>query len=147
MTMELSSSAFQEGGSIPTKYTCDGENVSPPLSWSGAPEGTESLALILEDHDAPSGTFVHWVLFNIPPDRNSLTEGDSGGGTSGQTGFREQTYGGPCPPGGSEHRYFFKLYALENTLSVEPGATKSEVEEAMQGQILAQGQLMGTYSR
>lgn len=147
MTLTLNSPAFQEGESIPNKYTCDGENVSPPLSWSGAPEEAESLVLFVDDPDAPSGTFVHWVLFNIPADLDSLAEGDSGGGIQGRTSFRQQSYGGPCPPRGSEHRYFFKLYALGASLELQPSVTKAEVEAAMRGQVLAQGQLIGVYSR
>jgi len=147
MMMELTSPAFQEGEAIPVRYTCDGEDVSPPLSWTGVPQEVASLALIVDDPDAPSGTFVHWVLFNLSADLKLLAEGDSGGGIQGTMGSRKQGYGGPCPPRSSEHRYFFKLYALDTTLDLESGATKAELEKAMQGHILARGQLVGTYSR
>ena len=147
MTVQLSSSAFRDGEAIPQKYTCDGEDVSPQLSWSGLPQDTKSLALIVDDPDAPAGTWVHWVLYDISPSESSLPEGAQGLGTEGNTSFRETGYGGPCPPKGKPHRYFFKLYALDRTLKLKPGATKSDLEKAMQGHILAQGQIIGTYGR
>ncbi len=152
MTIDITSSAFQNEGNIPQKYTCDGANVSPPLTWSSIPDGTKSIALIADDPDAPVGTWVHWVLFNIPPDARGLPENvpavqtlDSGA-VQGTNDFKKLGYGGPCPPAGS-HRYFFKIYALDTQLDLEPGASKAQVEDAMEGHILAQGQLMGRYER
>lgn len=153
MTIQITSSAFSEGGKIPQKYTCDGEDASPPLAWSGIPAGTQSLALIADDPDAPVGTWVHWVLYNIPPDLSGLPEGIAktasveDTGLQGNNGFRKAGYGGPCPPKGKPHRYFFKLYALDMILGLEAGASKADLEEAMQGHILAQGQLIGLYGR
>ena len=149
-TISVSSTAFQEGERIPDTYTCSGENSSPALSWSGVPGQTTSLALIMDDPDAPSGTFVHWVLFNLEPSLTELPQGiqtQAGSGISGTNGARKLGYTGPCPPPGKPHRYFFKLYALDTQLDLSEGATKAEVEQAMQGHILAQGQLMGTFSR
>ena len=150
--IQLTSSAFKEGGSIPRGYTCAGANVSPPLEWTGVPKSGKTIALIADDPDAPSGTFVHWVLYNLPADGLGLientppTERLKGGGMQGKNDFGEIGYGGPCPPSGT-HRYFFKIYALDAELSLKAGATKAEVENAMQGHIVAQGQLMGTYER
>jgi Raf kinase inhibitor-like YbhB/YbcL family protein len=150
--MIIMSSAFQDGGMIPSKYTCDGQDISPPLSWSGVPYNAKSLALISDDPDAPMGTWVHWVVYNIPPNETSFEEGitkDSlaqKGILQGTTDFRRQEYGGPCPPSGT-HRYYFKLYALGTELNPEKGANKKQVEAAMEGQVLMQGQLMGRYSR
>jgi Raf kinase inhibitor-like YbhB/YbcL family protein len=152
-TMQITSTAFREGTSIPVKHTCDGADVSPPLKWSGAPVGTKSLVLISDDPDAPVGTWVHWVLYDMPPTVTELQENlpktatVPGVGTQGTNDFRRLGYGGPCPPPGKAHRYFFKLYALDKTLDLKPGATKKEVEQAMAQHILAQGQLMGTYKR
>lgn len=152
MTMRISSSAFDEGGMIPAKYTCDGADVSPPLGWSGIPEGTRSLALISDDPDAPVGTWVHWVVFNLPPHSTGLPEGVSGdktlaeGSQQGTNDFKRIGYGGPCPPGGT-HRYFFKLYALERKLELAPGATTAQLLTAMEGHILAEVHLMGKYLR
>jgi hypothetical protein len=153
MTLQISSTAFLEGGSIPKKYTCDSEDISPPLAWNGVPAGTKSLALIADDPDAPMGTWVHWVLFDIPASLSSLPEAVAktptvqGIGTQGKNDFGKTGYGGPCPPRGKPHRYFFKLYALDTALNLKAGASKAEVENAMRGHILGQGQLMGTYSR
>jgi len=149
--MEIRSPAFQEGGMIPKQYTCDGQNVSPPLEWSGVPPEAKSLILIADDPDAPSGTFTHWVVFNIPATVKSLPENVAqgtiaGGGRQGRNDFKRSAYGGPCPPGGT-HRYFFKLYALSADLALDDSATKSQVETAMDGNILAQGALMGKYQR
>lgn len=146
MTIQLTSAAFQEGGTIPKKYTCDGQNISPQLDWSGLPDQTKSLVLIVDDPDAPGGTFVHWVLYALPADLKGLSEGASTG-VQGANSFRKSGYGGPCPPKGSTHRYFFKLYALDTSLSLKPGASKADVEKAAGGHILAQGQLMGKYGR
>lgn len=152
MSVKLISSVFIEGETIPVKHTCDGKDVSPPLSWSGAPEGTKSFALICDDPDAPMGTWVHWVIYNIPDIVTSLPEGVPtnesvmGNVLQGITDFRRIGYGGPCPPGGT-HRYYFKIYALDTVLTLPAGATKSELLKAMEGHILAEGQLMGRYSR
>ena len=150
--MEIKSSAFGNGESIPAKYTCDGADFSPPLEWSGSPAGTKSFALICDDPDAPMGTWVHWVLYDIPSATTMLAEGITrekelpGGGTQGINDFRRIGYGGPCPPGGT-HRYFFKLFALDAMLGLKPGITKDQLLKAMRGHILAEAQAMGTYRR
>jgi len=150
--MELKSSAFATGGMIPTKYTCDGPDVSPPLSWSDVPAAAKSLALIADDPDAPMGTWVHWVAWNIPPNARGLEEGvpkkDSlpNGMKQGTTDFRSVGYGGPCPPSGT-HRYFFKLYALDTSLNLPPSTTKKDLEKALQGHLLQQVELIGKYAR
>lgn len=150
--MELKSSAFTAGGMIPKKHTCDGPDVSPPLSWSDVPAGAKSLALIADDPDAPMGTWVHWVAWNIPTNARGLEEGvpkkDSlpNGMKQGTTDFRSIGYGGPCPPSGT-HRYFFKLYALDTSLNLPPSTTKKDLEKAMQGHLLQQVELMGKYAR
>lgn len=152
-TMQLTSTAFQEGAAIPAQYTCDDRNVSPPLKWSGVPSQAKSLALIADDPDAPVGTWVHWVLYDLPASTTELAEDTPkgqflpGGARQGLNDFKHLGYGGPCPPPGKPHRYFFKLYAVDRTLDLKPGATKKEVEKAMDKHILAQGQLMGTYKR
>lgn len=151
-TMKLTSSAFNEGGMIPDKYTCDGADVSPPLKWNSLPDGTKSLALICDDPDAPVGTWVHWVYFDIPAKTDALPENISpdehpdSGGIQGINDFRRIGYGGPCPPGGT-HRYYFKLYALDTLLNLSPGATKSQVLKAMEHHIIDRTQLMGKYLR
>jgi len=153
MSIQLTSTAFAEGKPIPAKYTCDGADLSPPLKWSNVPEGTKSLALISDDPDAPVGTWVHWVIYNIPPDATELAEGLpksevlTNGAKQGMTDFKRIGYGGPCPPPGRPHRYFFKVYALDAELDLKPGATKQQLLRAMDGHILAEGQLMGTYQR
>lgn len=150
--MEVTSTAFSEGGTIQAKYTCDGENVSPPLSWNSAPEGTKSLALIMDDPDAPMGTFVHWVMFDVPAKERKLPENVPpretlpNGAIQGKNGRQQTGYTGPCPPSGT-HRYYFKLYALDTMLSLKPGATKQQALDAMKGHVLGQGQLMGRYKR
>ncbi len=152
MGLEISSSAFAEGEMIPTRYTCDGPDVSPDLSWSGVPETAKSLALICDDPDAPMGTWVHWVLFNMPASADGLPAGIppdatlENGARHGTNDFRRLGYGGPCPPGGT-HRYFFKLYALDSALDLESGITKARLLEAMKGHILAEAHLMGKYKR
>jgi Raf kinase inhibitor-like YbhB/YbcL family protein len=152
-TMKLTSPAFQEGNTIPRKYTADGPDVSPALEWQDVPEGTRSLALICDDPDAPRGTWVHWVLFDLPADTTQLPEGVpaketlESGARQGTNDFGKIGYGGPSPPAGKPHRYFFKLYALDAELGLAAGAKKQQVEKAMQGHILGQGQLMGTYGR
>ncbi len=153
MDIRLTSTAFAEGGTIPRKHTCDGADVSPPLAWDNVPEGTRSFALICDDPDAPMGTWVHWVLFNLPADARSLPEAVPtekelpGGARQGTNDFRKIGYGGPCPPPGKPHRYFFKLYALDTTLDLPAGSTKAQVVKAMEGHVLAEGQLMGKYGR
>ena len=153
MSMQITSTAFVEGQPIPQKYTCDGQDISPPLLWTHIPPNTRSLALITDDPDAPMGTWVHWVLYDMPPATIQLTEDTpkkqalSDGAKQGLNDFRRWGYGGPCPPPGKPHRYYFKLYALDKTLELKPGATKKDVERAMEKHILAQAQLMGTYQR
>lgn len=145
--IHVSSSAFSEGESIPEKYTCDGQNISPPLKWNGVPEKTKSIALICEDPDAPSGIFTHWVLYDLPGTTTELVEGSSGQGKEGVNGFGKNGYGGPCPPPGGAHRYFFRVYALDTESLGNTGSLKEDLTTAMQGHILAQGQLMGRYKR
>jgi Raf kinase inhibitor-like YbhB/YbcL family protein len=151
--MELSSSAFTEGGTIPAKYTCDDKNVSPPLKWSGIPADAKAFALIADDPDAPVGTWVHWVLYDLPATATELAEDIpksqyvAAGARQGLNDFRHLGYGGPCPPPGKPHRYFFKLYALDAALDLKPGATKKDLERAMDKHVLAHAQLMGTYKR
>ena len=152
MAIKITSSAFSEGSMIPRQYTCDGEDISPPLAWTGVPEGTKSLAIICDDPDAPMGTWVHWVLFNIPagikelPAKVPPEKTIENGASHGRNDFRKFGYGGPCPPGGT-HRYYFKLYALDTEINLEPGITKAQLLKAMEGHILAEGQLMGRYKR
>jgi Raf kinase inhibitor-like YbhB/YbcL family protein len=152
MEIQITSSAFEDGGLIPARYTCDGEDVSPPLQWAGVPEGVRSIALICDDPDAPMGTFVHWVLFNLPAVTKELAEDVPAdktlpnGARQGITDFGRIGYGGPCPPSGT-HRYFFKIYALDAEIALKAGASKRELLKAMEGHILAQGQLVGKYRR
>ena len=146
MNMALTSPAFNNGEPIPEKYSCDGEDISPELDWFGTPEGTVSLALIMDDPDAPMGTWVHWVLYNLPMDLSGLREGMTGVGLDGSNSWGTTGYGGPCPPSGT-HRYFFKLYALDINLDFESVVDKAALEAAMEGHILGQAELMGTYSR
>jgi len=152
MDIKVTSPAFEQGGMIPAKYTCDGSDISPPLKLQSVPDGTKSIALISDDPDAPMGTWVHWVLYNLPGDTKELAEDIprveklDNGALQGMNSWPKLGYGGPCPPSGT-HRYFFKIYALDTTLDLEAGATKKDVLKAMQGHILAQGQLMGKYRR
>src|SRR3989344_6061704 len=155
MTLTLTSTAFEHNGHIPAKYTCDGDRtLSPPLSLSGAPEGTKSLVLIMDDPDVPKalrpdGVFDHWVVFNIPPETREILEGATPANV-GLNGAGEAAYAGPCPPRQyepSEHRYFFKLYALDAMLDLPAGTTKAQVEEAMKGHVLQEAELMGKYKR
>ena len=151
--MNIQSSAFKEGDTIPKKHTCEGEDVSPQLLWSAPPDGTKSLVLICDDPDAPVGTWVHWVLFGLSPDTKELPEdvpdGEQvpGGAKHGRNDFGNLGYGGPCPPPGPAHRYFFKLYAVDIELPLNAGAAKAEVMQAVEGHILAECQLMGRYGR
>jgi Raf kinase inhibitor-like YbhB/YbcL family protein len=152
MEIKITSSTFEDGGMIPAKYTCDGADVSPPLQWDTVPEGTRSIALICDDPDAPMGTWVHWVLFNLHAETNELAEDIPAdkilpdGAKQGVSDFGRIGYGGPCPPSGT-HRYFFKIYALDTELGLEAGANKRQLLKAMEGHILAQGQLIGKYKR
>ena len=152
MKLDIKSTAFEDGDLIPKQYTCDGADVSPHLSWSQPPEGTKSMVLICDDPDAPMGTWVHWVLYGLSPDTLEIPENVPddkellGGAKHGVNDFRKYGYGGPCPPGGT-HRYFFKLYAVDTEVGLVPGATKDEVLSTIKGHVLAEGQLMGRYSR
>jgi len=153
MALSIRSLAFKDGDLIGTKYTCKGEDISPPLSWEDAPSGTKSFALICDDPDAPFMTWVHWVIYDIPADVTGLSEGVpkdktlSNGAKQGITDFRSIGYGGPCPPPGGPHRYFFKLYALDTVLNLKPGLTKKDLLKAMEGHILGEAQLIGRFKR
>jgi len=144
---------FNEGDMMPGEFTCKGKDISPSISWKGIPEGTKSVTLIMDDPDAPAGTFVHWVIYNMPAHTRDLPKGMlpdkilADGSMQGMTDFGETGYGGPCPPPGKPHRYFFKVYALDMKLNLPAGASKSQVESAMKGHILADGVLMGRYQR
>ena len=143
-SLSVTSSSFGSSQLIPKKYTCDGEDVSPPLSVGGVPDGTKSLVLVVDDPDAPMGTWVHWVVWNIPP-TDSIEE-NTVPGVEGLNDFGKHSYGGPCPPSGT-HRYFFKFYALDTNLSLPSNSRKKDVENAMKGHVLAKGELVGLYSR
>ena len=151
MTFQMTSAAFQNGGQIPKKFACDGQDDSPALSWTDPPAGTKSLALIVDDPDAPAGTWVHWVLYDLPSGTRQLPEGVAkdyelaDGARQGHNDFGEIGYNGPCPPRGVAHRYFFKLYALDSKIGLKPGATKRDVERAMKGNILAQAEIIGKF--
>jgi Raf kinase inhibitor-like YbhB/YbcL family protein len=150
--IKLVSTSFKDGESIPRPYTCDGVNVSPPLEWIGAPKTAKTIAIVCDDPDAPGGTWVHWVLYNLPAENIGLvenlpaTENLKAGGFQGKNDFQKIGYGGPCPPSGT-HRYFFHVYAIDIELPLKAGATKAELVKAMEGHVLTQGQLMGTYQR
>ena len=152
MAIKVTSPVFSEGGMIPKKYTCDGEEASPPIEWSNIPEGAKSIAVISDDPDAPGGMWVHWVIFNIPPAEKGLPENVThdkalpNGAIQGINDSREIGYGPPCPPSGT-HRYYFKVYALDDVLKPEPGITKNQLLKAMDGRILAEGGIMGRYKR
>lgn len=145
----LSTTAFQPDGNIPAIYTCDGRNHSPELNWMKAPADTQSFALIIEDPDAPNGTFTHWVLFDIPAGTSQLPTGSAGVGVEGRNDFHYEKYGGPCPPPNhGEHRYYFRLFALDvATLDLQRGASRQQVERAMEGHVLDQAELMGLFAR
>ena len=155
MTLNLTSSAFKQGGKIPSNYTCEGDDISPPLAFAGVPKGAKSLALVIDDPDAPDPkaprrVWVHWVVLNLPPETNGLAENASArglpaGALHGVNDFQKKTYGGPCPPIG-RHRYFFKLYALDVTLPAK-ALSKSELEAAMEGHVLGKAELMATYQK
>lgn len=145
-TMQITSTAFQDNKNIPSKYTCDAENINPPLSISEVPEDAKSLALIVDDPDAPSKTWVHWVAWDIDPSESEIKEGSAPTGTEGTTDFGTTGWGGPCPPSGT-HRYFFKLYALNAKLNLDPSTTKESLESAMEGHILEESELIGLYKK
>ena len=153
MAFELTSPAFKDGEVIPPRYTCEGEDLSPPLHWTVPPPATKSFVIVADDPDAPVGTWVHWVIYNLPLDLRGLSEGVPpkdhlpNGSMQGLNDFKRIGYGGPCPPRGKPHRYYFKLYALDAVLNVKPCATKHQVLEACQGHVLAEAQLMGRFSR
>jgi Raf kinase inhibitor-like YbhB/YbcL family protein len=152
MTLPISSSAFANGSMIPSQYTCDGVNISPPLQWSGSPVAAKTFALIVDDPDAPAKTWVHWVVYDLPANATQLTENIGqaktlgSGGKQGTNDFKRIGYGGPCPPSGT-HRYFFKLYAVDIETSLPPGATKDELLKAIDGHVVAQGEVVGKYKR
>jgi Raf kinase inhibitor-like YbhB/YbcL family protein len=152
MTLTVTSTAFAQGKPIPSQYSCVGKGVSPPLAWRGAPSGTKSFALIMDDPDAPAGTYVHWVIYNMPGASQGLPESVPGdakladGSLQGSNSSRRTGYTGPCPPSGT-HRYYFKVYALDASLSLASGASKEQLLGAIRGHILAEGELMGTFSR
>ena len=153
MALEIKSTAFAAGAEVPKKHTCDGSDVSPALSWGEPPKGTQSFALIMDDPDAPVGTWVHWVLYDLPVAERGLPEGVpkdaelKNGARQGKNSWPRTGYNGPCPPPVPAHRYFFKLYALDAKTNLRAGATKAELEKAMQGHILAQAEVMGRYKR
>src|SRR5438876_1652947 len=144
--MKIASSAFREGESIPSEFTCDGSDTSPPLQIGDVPSGAKSLALIVDDPDAPSGLFTHWTVWNIPPETSAIGEGSTPKGVQGTNDFGKSGYGGPCPPSGT-HRYYFKVFVLDRELDLPFGAKRGQLDAAMKGHIVAQGELMGRYSR
>jgi hypothetical protein len=153
VSLEIVSRAFAHGKSIPDKYTCNGENVSPPLTWRDVPHAAKELVLIVDDPDAPSGTFVHWLLYNVSPSESELDEGISGGTETlangagqGVNGFRRIGYAGPCPPSGT-HRYYFHLYAVDSNLNLPPGVNRDKIDQAMKNHVLEEAELMGYYAK
>lgn len=152
MSLEIKSSVFENEGMIPKKFTCDGEDISPELTWDGAPENTKSFALVCDDPDAPVGTFVHWVIFNIPSDVSKLSENTpntkmlENGAKQGKNNFGKIGYGGPCPPG-ETHRYYFKLYAIDQNVDLDPGISKDQLLEEIKDNIIDEAELMGKYAR
>ena len=153
MSIQITSAAFSEGQPISQKYTCQGSDFSPPLAWTNVPPNTKSLALIADDPDAPAGTWVHWVIYDLLATATELAENTPksaqlpGGAKQGLNSWPRLGYGGPCPPPGKPHRYFFKLYALDTMLNLKPGVMKKDLLKAMEGHVLAEGQLMGIYQR
>ena len=152
-TLSIYSDVFEDGATLSSAYTCDGDDISPAISWEEVPAGTQSIALVMDDPDAPGRTFVHWVIYNIPASRSGLPSGVAknntldDGSLQGKNDFGKIGYGGPCPPSGKPHRYVFKVYALDTEPDLKSGATKSQLEAAMKGHILAQGEMVGTYGR
>jgi Raf kinase inhibitor-like YbhB/YbcL family protein len=144
--MKVTSSAFQDGSNIPSKFSCDGPNTSPPLQISDVPAGAKSLALIVDDPDAPSGLFTHWVIWNISPQTTTIAEGNAPKGVHGTNDFGKSGYGGPCPPSGT-HRYYFKVFALDRELDLPAGAKRGQLDAAMKGHVIAEGELVGRYTR
>jgi Raf kinase inhibitor-like YbhB/YbcL family protein len=144
--MKITSSAFQQGGNIPSKFSCDGANTNPPLQISDVPLGAKSLVLIVDDPDAPSGLFTHWAIWNISSQTSTIAEGSTPKGVQGTNDFGKSGYGGPCPPSGA-HRYYFKIFALDRELDLPSGAKRSQLDAAMKGHVIAQGELMGRYAR
>jgi len=144
--MKITSSAFQQGGNIPSKFSCDGANTSPPLEIGDVPSGAKSLVLIVDDPDAPSGLFTHWAVWNISPQTSTIAEGSTPKGVQGTNDFGKSGYGGPCPPSGT-HRYYFKIFALDRELDLPFGAKRGQLDTAIKGHVIAQGELMGRYSR
>jgi Raf kinase inhibitor-like YbhB/YbcL family protein len=144
--MKITSSAFQESGNIPSKFSCDGTDTSPPLQIAGVPPQAKSLVLIVDDPDAPSGLFTHWTAWNISPQTNSIAEGSTPKGMQGTNDFGKSGYGGPCPPSGT-HRYYFKIFALDRELDLPSSAKRGQLDAAMKGHVIGQGELMGRYSR
>jgi len=142
----IRSPAFHQGGDMPAKFTCDGGDTSPPLQISGIPSDAKSLVLIADDPDAPNGVFTHWLVWNIPPQTNSLAEGSAPKGVQGTNDFGKSGYGSPCPPSGA-HRYYFRVFALDRELALPPGAKRSQLEAALKGHVIGQGELMGRYAR
>lgn len=153
MTIKVETTAFTPGGNIPAQFTCTGANVSPPLRWSGVPAEAQSVALVLHDPDAPVGDFTHWLLYGMAPSVGELAENVAkalevpGLGRQGTNDFRKTGYGGPCPPPGKPHRYFFRVYALDTRLQLAAGADRAAVEAAIRGHVIAQGELMGKFAR
>jgi Raf kinase inhibitor-like YbhB/YbcL family protein len=153
LAMELKSSVFQNNQDIPKKYTCDGADLSPPLVWNNPPNGAKAFAIISDDPDAPGGTWIHWVIYDLPADARELAEAVPtqeslpDGAKQGVNDFKKAGYGGPCPPRGPAHRYFFKLYALDQPTNLKPRATKQQVLAAMKGHIVGEAQLIGKYKR
>ena len=153
MALQLKTAAFKAGGNIPSKYTCDGGDTSPALAWSGAPAGTQAFALVMDDPDAPGGTWVHWLMYDVPTSVLELPEGVPAqlelpsGARQGRNDFRRVGYGGPCPPRGPAHRYFFRLYALDAKLNLRAGAVRADLDRAMRGHVVAEAELMARYSR
>lgn len=153
MKLQVSTNAFQPGTEIPQKFTCSGEDLSPEISWTDLPEGTQSVAVIVDDPDAPVGTWTHWMVYDLPPSIQKLaqerprTASLDDGGLQGKNDFGNLGYNGPCPPPGKPHRYFFKVYALDQKLEIPAGATRKALDEALKGHVLAEGEVMGTFAR
>ena len=144
--MKITSSTFQEGGNIPPKFTCNGGDSSPPLQIAEIPSGAKSLALVVDDPDAPSGLFTHWIVWNIAPQTNAIAEGSAPQGVQGTNDFGKSGYGGPCPPSGT-HRYYFKIFALDRELNLPSGTKRNQLDAAMKGHVVAQGELVGLYAK